>query len=160
MGPTTQNQFPRLVLHKMVFGFTLERKLWIFSRSETYSNVSPICHLNERDTRGLHIKISNKIYMKALLITDERTRALFRDSKKAIWYVHVVKDEYRSPLWEINIDNVLVILKCDVPATWGHKDIVICPELCVLLFIKFVMYEYYSWFCSNKKWNILNGRWA
>ena len=56
--------------------------------------------------------IGNKIYMKGLLITDERAWALLTDSKDAKWYVYVVKEEYRSPLSEINTDNVLVILKC------------------------------------------------
>lgn len=65
--------------------------------------------------------IGNKIYMKGLLITDERAWALPTDSKDAKWYVYVVKEEYRSPLSEINTDNVLVILKC-AENVWARSD--------------------------------------
>lgn len=80
--------------------------------------------------------IRNKIYMKGLVITDERAWVLLTDSKDAKWYVYVVKEEYRNPLTEINTDNVLVILKCE--NVWERWDTKI-----ILLFIKSEAYDKY-----------------
>lgn len=82
-----------------------------------YWNVSPICHLNERDTKGLHIRIAGIKYpwheRRSLLRSRWASAAPSWDCGDYDMFTWP-KKEFQNPLLPIRIRILLVILKLPI----------------------------------------------